>query len=42
MREYGYKGNSGSGCSIPVKEGFLDAADKVWVVVSDDEIRLSV
>ncbi|NLO99020.1 MAG: dephospho-CoA kinase [Clostridiaceae bacterium] len=40
MREYGYKGTVVLDVPIPVKEGFLDAADKVWVVVSDDEIRI--
>lgn len=41
MQEYGYNGIVVLDVPIPVKEGFLDTVDRVWVVVSDDEIRLN-
>lgn len=41
MREYGYNGAVVLDVPIPVKHGFLDIADRVWVVVSDDETRIS-
>ncbi|NLL66676.1 MAG: dephospho-CoA kinase [Clostridiaceae bacterium] len=41
MQEYGYNGIVVMDVPIPVKEGFLDTVDRVWVVVSDDEIRLN-
>lgn len=41
MQEYGYNGIVVLDVPIPVKEGFLDTVDRVWVVESDDEIRLN-
>ncbi|MGI6084634.1 MAG: dephospho-CoA kinase [Acetivibrionales bacterium] len=41
MQEYGYNGIVVLDVPIPVKEGFLNTVDRVWVVVSDDEIRLN-
>lgn len=41
MREGGYKGTVVLDVPIPVEEGFLDTVDRVWVVVSDNEIRLN-
>ncbi len=41
MREYGYSGTVVLDVPIPVKEGFLDTVDSVWVVVSNDDIRLN-
>ncbi|MGI6122839.1 MAG: dephospho-CoA kinase [Acetivibrionales bacterium] len=41
MQEYGYNGIVVLDVPIPVKEGFLETVDRVWVVVSDDEIRLN-
>lgn len=41
MQEYGYNGIVVMDVPIPVKEGFLETVDRVWVVVSDDEIRLN-
>ncbi len=40
MREYGYKGTVVLDVPIPVKEGFLDTVDRVWVVVSSAETRI--
>ncbi len=39
--EYGYNGTIVLDVPIPVEDGFLDTVDKVWVVVSDNKIRLS-
>lgn len=41
MKEYGYNGTVVLDVPIPVKEGFLDTVDRVWVVVSNDEIRIN-
>ncbi len=41
MQEYGYNGIVVLDVPIPVKEGFLDTADRVWVVVSNDETRIN-
>jgi len=41
LRENGYTGTVVLDVPIPVKEGFLDIADRVWAVVSDDEIRIN-
>lgn len=40
IQEYGYNGIVVLDVPIPVKEGFLDMVDRVWVVVSNDEIRI--
>ena len=41
MQEYGYNGLVVLDVPIPVKEGFLDIVDRVWVVVSNDETRIN-
>ncbi len=41
MREYGYSGTVVLDVPIPVKEGFLDIVDSVWVVIGNDAIRLN-
>jgi len=41
LRENGYTGTVVLDVPIPVREGFLDTVDRVWVVVSDDEIRIN-
>lgn len=41
MQEYGYNGIVVLDVPIPVKEGFLDTVDSVWVVVCNDEIRIN-
>jgi len=41
LKENGYTGTVVLDVPIPVREGFLDTVDRVWVVVSDDEIRIN-
>ncbi|HHU89689.1 MAG TPA: dephospho-CoA kinase [Clostridiaceae bacterium] len=41
LKENGYAGTVVLDVPIPVKEGFLDTVDRVWVVVSHDEIRIN-
>ncbi|NLX63444.1 MAG: dephospho-CoA kinase [Clostridiaceae bacterium] len=41
LRKNGYIGTVVLDVPIPVREGFLDTADRVWVVVSDDETRIN-
>jgi len=41
LKESGYTGTVVLDVPIPVREGFLDTVDRVWVVVSDDETRIN-